>query len=185
MSGNSGIPCKKESTPKVIWFTGLSGSGKSSIADNVFAKLRGKNVRCYILDGDKLRAGLNKDLGFDKAGRYENIRRAGEIAKLFFDEGFTVLAAFISPYAESRNDVRSLFYENDFIEVFVKADIKTCIKRDVKGLYKKALDGQIPEFTGISDVYEEPQSPELILDTDRLSVDECVNKVLDFLIISN
>ena len=149
-----------------IWFTGLPSSGKSSIAIKTEEILFARKVRTYILDGDNLRHGLNKNLGFSPEDRKENIRRTGEVARLLVDAGIVVLTAFISPYIEDRNRARSLFNEGEFIEVFVKTSLKTCEARDTKGLYKKARERTIKEFTGISAPYEEPVNPELIIDTD-------------------
>ena len=166
----------------VIWLTGLPSSGKTTISTAIEQKLFKANVHVFRLDGDKMREGLNSDLGFSAEARTENIRRAGEVAKLFFEAGMIVLAAFISPYRKDREKVRALFHKGDFIEVYVKADIETCKKRDVKGLYKKALAGKIANLTGISGPYEKPLHPEIILDTDKFSVVEEVNKVIKFLI---
>jgi adenylylsulfate kinase len=165
-----------------LWFTGLSGSGKSSIALEVENLLYEYGVRSYVLDGDNIRHGLNKNLGFSPEDRNENIRRIGEVAKLFVDAGVVVMTAFISPYRADRDMVRALLDKNEFIEIFVKCDIATCEERDPKGLYKKARLGEIKEFTGISAPYEEPTSPELIVDT-SLEKDVKVNagKVFDYL----
>lgn len=165
-----------------VWFTGLSGSGKSTIAHVVEKKLFEKGKHVYVLDGDNIRHGLNKDLGFSPQDRTENIRRIGEAAKLFVDAGFIILCAFISPYKADRNNVRKLFPDNDFIEVYVKADIKTCEQRDTKGLYKKARQGDIKEFTGISAPYEPPVKPEIIIDTTiEPDVDLNADRIIKFL----
>lgn len=164
-----------------IWFTGLSGSGKSTIAVAAEAALREQGRLTYILDGDNIRQGLNNNLGFSPADRTENIRRIGEVAKLFTDAGVIVLTAFISPYREDRDQVREIMASGDFLEVHVSADVETCEKRDVKGLYKKARAGEIPNFTGISAPYEAPEKPEIVMDTGAQSVDESVAQLLGFL----
>jgi len=165
----------------VVWFTGLSGAGKSTLANAVDIKLYDLGVRSYVLDGDNIRHGLNKGLGFSEEDRKENIRRIGEVAKLFVDSGQIALTAFISPFREDRDNVRKLLDEDEFIEVYVKCSIDECEKRDPKGLYKKARNGEIPNFTGISSPYEAPESPELIIETDRLSVEEASDVVINFL----
>ena len=164
-----------------IWFTGLSGSGKSTVAVAAEAALREQGRLTYILDGDNIRQGLNSNLGFSSEDRTENIRRIGEVSKLFTDAGVIVLTAFISPYRDDRDQVRAIMAEGDFLEVHVSADVETCEKRDVKGLYKKARAGEIPNFTGISAPYEAPAKPELVLDTGAQSVDESVAQLLGFL----
>lgn len=148
-----------------LWFTGLSGSGKSSIAFETEKLLFERKAHTYVLDGDNIRHGLNSDLGFSAEDREENIRRVGEVARLFVDAGLIVLVSFISPFRKDRDRVRAIMPGGKFIEVFVKADLATCMARDPKGLYKKAQAGLIPEFTGITSPYEEPERPELILDT--------------------
>lgn len=165
----------------IIWFTGLSASGKSSIAVELERELYLRGYATYRLDGDNIRHGLNSDLGFTKEDRDQNIRRIGEVAKLMYDAGMIVSCSFISPHKEKRDFVRSLVPEGRFIEVFVKADIETCKKRDPKGLYEKAIKGIIPNFTGISAPYDEPENPEILIDTDKLSLEESVNKVIDTL----
>ncbi|MGQ9662144.1 MAG: adenylyl-sulfate kinase [Kiritimatiellia bacterium] len=162
----------------VIWFTGLSGSGKSTLAHAVEATLFERNVRTYVLDGDNIRHGLNKDLGFSPEDRQENIRRIGEVAKLFADAGFIAMTAFISPYIADRNLARSLNPPGTFIEVYCKCPLQTCEQRDPKGLYKKARSGLIKDFTGIDAPYEPPENPELVLDTGAESVETCVRKVI-------
>lgn len=164
-----------------IWFTGLSGSGKSTIAVAAEAALRKQGRLTYILDGDNVRQGLNSNLGFSPEDRTENIRRIGEVSKLFTDAGVIVLTAFISPYREDRDQVREIMAEGDFLEVHVSADVETCEKRDVKGLYKKARSGEIPNFTGISAPYEAPEKPELVMDSGAQSVEESVAQLLGFL----
>lgn len=165
-----------------IWFTGLSGSGKSSIARKLEEKLFERGIKTYVLDGDNIRHGLNNNLGFSPEDRTENIRRIGEVSKLFVDTGLVVMTAFISPYKEDRNNVRNLLANGEFVEVFVEASIETCEERDVKGLYKKAKAGEIKEFTGISAPYENPENPELILNTtEETDVNINAEKVLNFL----
>lgn len=162
----------------VIWFTGLSGSGKSTLAHAVEEALHQKGCRTFVLDGDNVRHGLCGDLGFSVKDRQENIRRIGEMAKLFMQAGIIVLTAFISPYREDRNRVRSMLGENDFIEVYCEASIDICETRDVKGLYKKARAGEIADFTGISSPYEAPETPELSLNTGVSSLESCVEQVM-------
>jgi adenylylsulfate kinase len=166
---------------RVIWFTGLSASGKSTLAHTVEEVLFAKGWYTYILDGDNIRHGLNSDLGFSEAARRENIRRIGEVAKLFVDAGVVVLAAFISPYQDDRDRVRALFEPDEFVEVYVKCDLATCESRDPKGLYRKARAGELPDFTGIDSPYEEPAQPELEIDTGRLSVMESVAMVVRYI----
>ena len=162
----------------IVWFTGLSASGKSTL-DNAFNRaLFERNKQAYVLDGDNIRHGLNNDLGFDEASRKENIRRIGEVAKLFVDSGQIVLTAFISPYRADRQIVRELVEEGEFIEAYVKASVEAFSERDPKGLYEKAKRGEIPNFTGVSAPYEEPENAEIILDTERYSIEECVEQLL-------
>ncbi|MGG0176196.1 adenylyl-sulfate kinase [Gottfriedia acidiceleris] len=165
----------------ILWFTGLSASGKSTIANEIAKALYHHNVQQYVLDGDNIRHGLNKDLGFTDFDRTENIRRIGEVAKLFVDNGQIVLTAFISPFIADRNIVRSLVEQDEFIEVYVECSVETCESRDPKGLYKKAKNGEIQNFTGISSPYEAPINPEITLNTDKQSVQECVETILQFL----
>ncbi len=165
----------------VLWFTGLSGSGKSTIANAVENKLYGLGISTYILDGDNLRKGLNQGLGFSAEDRKENIRRVGEVAKLFVDSGIVVLATFISPYRSDRETIRNNMDHGEFIEVYVDCSLENCEKRDPKGLYKRARKGEIKEFTGISSPYEKPVNPEIILDSNQYSVEECALQVIDFL----
>ncbi|WP_057912932.1 adenylyl-sulfate kinase [Peribacillus muralis] len=165
----------------VLWFTGLSGSGKSTIANAVAKELYNRSIRSYVLDGDNIRHGLNKDLGFSEADRTENIRRIGEVSKLFVDSGQFVLTAFISPFRADRQIVRDLLEEGEFIEVYIKCPIEECEVRDPKGLYDKARKGIIKDFTGIDSPYEEPEQPELILESSLYSVEECVEQVISFL----
>jgi adenylylsulfate kinase len=164
-----------------VWFTGLSGSGKSTIAVALEKALWDRGVRSYILDGDNVRHGLNKNLGFSPTDRTENIRRIGEVAKLFTDAGIVTLTAFISPYRADRDQVRAIMQAGDFIEVLVDCPLEECERRDVKGLYQKARAGQIPEFTGISAPYEPPLDPELTIRTAEQSPEESVGQVLAYL----
>jgi adenylylsulfate kinase len=164
-----------------IWLTGLSGSGKSTIAVAAEREIVNRGHLAYVLDGDNIRHGLNKNLGFSPEDRTENIRRIGEVAKLFVDAGVVVFTSFISPYRSDRDAVRALMPDGDFIEAYVSASLETCEERDVKGLYKKARAGQIPEFTGISAPYEAPEKPELVIHSDRQSVAESVAQVVAYL----
>ncbi len=164
----------------VIWYTGLSASGKSTLAHGVQNALFERGFRSYVLDGDNIRHGLNKDLGFSPEDREENIRRIGEVAKLFTDAGVIAMTAFISPYRGDRDKARALCPES-FIEVYVKCDLAVCEERDPKGLYKKARAGLVPEFTGISAPYEEPENAELVVNTSHESLDESVARVLSYL----
>ncbi len=164
-----------------IWLTGLSGSGKSTIAVAAEAALVERGRLAYVLDGDNIRHGLNRNLGFSPMDRTENIRRIGEVARLFTDAGVVVITSFISPYRADRDAVRAMMADGDFIEVYVAASLETCESRDVKGLYAKARAGEIPEFTGISAPYEAPERPELVLDTRSQSVEESVAHLLGYL----
>lgn len=165
--------------PLVIWLTGYSGSGKSTIASALEERLVKKyKAHTYLLDGDNIRTGLNAGLGFSEADRKENIRRIGEVAKLMVDAGLIVITAFISPYRADRDLVRNLFPEGEFWEVYVSCPLEVCKKRDPKGLYSKAVTGQIKEFTGVTSPYEEPLSPELVVKTDLNNVDECVDQII-------
>ena len=165
----------------ILWFTGLSASGKSTVANTVDHKLHSLGKRSFVLDGDNIRMGLNKNLGFSADDRAENIRRIGEVAKLFTHAGVLALTAFISPYRADRNAVRALLGPGEFIEVFMDTPIEICEARDPKGLYKKARAGQIKGFTGIDDPYEAPEKPELVLDGGKKSIDECADEVLAYL----
>jgi adenylylsulfate kinase len=164
-----------------VWLTGLSGSGKSSIATGAEHRLVERGHLAYVLDGDNIRHGLNRNLGFSPEDRTENIRRIGEVAKLFTDAGLIVFTSFISPYRADRDAVRALLEEGDFLEVYVAASLETCEGRDVKGLYRKARAGEIPEFTGISAPYEAPERPELVLDTNVQTVEESVGALVGHL----
>ncbi|AIC93403.1 adenylyl-sulfate kinase [Shouchella lehensis] len=165
----------------LLWFTGLSGSGKSTLANALDQVLYNNHLNSYVLDGDNIRQGLNQDLGFTDADRVENIRRIGEVSKLFVDAGTIVSTAFISPFENDRQRVRERFAENEFIEVYVKCDLEECEKRDVKGLYKKARAGEIPYFTGISSPYEAPSQPEIIVDTANETIEQSVEKLVNYL----
>ncbi|MDW8344922.1 MAG: adenylyl-sulfate kinase [Verrucomicrobiae bacterium] len=165
----------------VIWLTGLSGAGKSTIATELERELFHMGVHTYVLDGDNIRHGLSANLGFSPEDRTENIRRVAEVAKLFADAGVLVITAFISPYRDDRRLARSIMREGDFVEVYVNAPIEVCEQRDPKGLYKKARAGQIKNFTGIDAPYEPPENPEIIVHTDRLTVNECVTQIMDYL----
>ena len=164
-----------------IWLTGLSGSGKSTLAVAAEKVLADRGHHTYILDGDNIRQGLNNNLGFSPEDRTENIRRIGEVAKLFTDAGSLVFSSFISPYRSDRDAVREIMADGDFIEIYVAASLETCEERDVKGLYAKARKGEIPEFTGISAPYEEPERPELVVDTGGQSLDESVAVLIEYL----
>ena len=166
----------------ILWFTGLSGSGKSTLANAVNVALHKNGYSTYVLDGDNIRHGLCKDLGFSDVDREENIRRIGEVSKLFLDAGIIVLTAFVSPFRVDRDNARSLVGENDFIEIYCSADLEVCEKRDTKGLYAKARNGEINDFTGISSPYEDPQFPELKIDTGNLDIDKCVEIVTNLLV---
>lgn len=165
----------------VLWFTGLSGSGKSTLAHAVEQALYDKGCRTIVLDGDNIRHGLNKNLGFSPEDREENIRRIGEVARLFTQAGVIALTAFISPYRADRDNARELLNDGEFVEVYLKCAIDVCESRDVKGLYKKARAGEIKEFTGISAPYEEPLNPELVIDTAAETLEESTRKVLAYL----
>lgn len=172
----------KGQKPCILWFTGLSGSGKSTVANAVETKLLALNKHTYLLDGDNIRMGLNKGLTFSDEDRIENIRRIGEVAKLFVDSGTIVLSAFISPFAEDRKQVRDLVEEGEFIEVFIDTPLEVCESRDPKGLYEKARKGEIPNFTGISSPYEAPEDPEVYLKNDGIAIESAAEKVIDYLI---
>ena len=167
----------------IIWFTGLSGSGKSTLANEVASALHQNQHLTYVLDGDNIRHGLNKNLGFSPEDREENIRRIGEVANLFADAGVITATAFISPYRADREKVRSLLESGRFIEVYLACPVEECEKRDPKGLYKKARNGEIKNFTGIDSPYEIPKNPNLIVDTEKESINESVDKI--FIAIKN
>jgi len=163
----------------VLWFTGLSGSGKSTLANAMEKVLFDTNHNVIVLDGDNIRHGLCSDLGFSDDDRHENMRRIGEVAKLFVEAGTIVLAAFVSPYRKDRENVRSRFPHGDFFEVYCECDLEICEKRDPKGLYKKARKGEVENFTGISAPYEEPIKPDQVINTNKLSIDEEVIQIID------
>lgn len=172
----------KNQSPCLLWFTGLSGSGKSTIANALDVALFERGYHTFLLDGDNVRHGLNKDLGFSNEDRVENIRRIGEVSKLFTDAGMIVLSAFISPFTTDRRLVRNLFPAGEFIEVFMDTPLQTCEERDPKGLYEKARAGKIKHFTGVDSPYEAPERPEVRLDTSQMSVDDCVNRLISYLL---
>jgi adenylylsulfate kinase len=165
----------------VLWFTGLSACGKSTIANTVDHLLHSQGKHSYVLDGDNIRMGLNKNLGFSAEDRAENIRRIGEVAKLFAQAGNFTLTAFISPYRADRDKVRAIMGPGEFIEIYVDASLETCEKRDPKGLYKKARAGELKNFTGIDDPYEAPEKPELVLDSNNKGIDELAAEVVAYL----
>jgi adenylylsulfate kinase len=169
----------------ILWFTGLSGSGKSTLAHAIEECLHNRGCRTYVLDGDNVRHGLSSDLGFSQEDRTENIRRIGETAKLMMEAGIITLTAFISPYRKDRESVRNLMPYGDFIEIYCKASLETCEKRDVKGLYKKARAGKIDNYTGIDSPYEEPGKTEIEIETDRLNLKDSVQLVMQLLIKRN
>ncbi|NOR54703.1 MAG: adenylyl-sulfate kinase [Sulfurovum sp.] len=167
--------------PCILWFTGLSGSGKSTIANAVEVKLNELQRHTYLLDGDNIRMGLNMGLGFSDEDRIENIRRIGEVSKLFVDAGTLVLTAFISPFQKERDAVRALVEADEFIEVFIDTPLEVCESRDPKGLYKKARTGEIPNFTGISSPYEGPEKPEIHIKNDKISIEDVTQQIIDYL----
>jgi len=169
----------------VIWFTGLSGSGKSTLAYAVEELLHNIGCKTIVLDGDNIRHGLCSDLGFSRSDRKENIRRIGEMSKLFIESGVITMTAFISPFSNDRDNVKKILGDGDFIEVYVKCPIGICESRDVKGIYNKAKNGNIKNFTGISSPYEEPKEPDLIVDTSKETLDKSVDKVVNMLINKN
>lgn len=172
---------QKGHNPLVIWFTGLSGSGKSTIANLVEKQLFEQGIHTYTLDGDNIRGGLNSNLGFSEEDRTENLRRIAEVAKLFFDSGAVVLSAFITPLESDRKMIREIVGKKDFVEVFVNTSVEECEKRDVKGLYKKARAGEIENFTGISAPFEKPENPEVLINTEEETIEKSAQKVLDFI----
>jgi adenylylsulfate kinase len=165
----------------VIWFTGLSASGKSTLANALCKRLHMMGIKSYVLDGDNIRHGLNNNLGFSPEDRKENIRRIGEVAKLFVDAGLIVLTAFISPFRDDRDNARGLLNDGEFVEVYLKCPLKECERRDPKGIYRKVRAGQIANFTGISAPYEEPENPELIVDTENCDLEEASQILLNYL----
>ncbi len=166
----------------ILWLTGFSGAGKSTLAQALDQFLFQHSLQSFVLDGDNVRHGLCGDLGFSNNDRVENIRRVGEVAKLFLDAGVIVITAFISPFRQDRARVRSLVADQDFIEVFCSCPLDVCEKRDVKGLYKKARSGAITNFTGLTSPYEEPEAPEIVVNTSEQSIDECVGVIVDYLL---
>ena len=172
---------QKKHKPAILWFTGFSGSGKSTVANALEAALNQQGAHTYLLDGDNVRHGLCKDLGFSDADRVENIRRVGETAKLMVDAGLLVLTAFISPFKAERDMVRELVDEGEFIEVFIDTPLEVCESRDPKGLYKKARAGEIKHFTGIDSAYQPPVNPEIILDTSKNTLDQSVAQLITYL----
>lgn len=171
----------KDQKPCILWFTGLSGSGKSTIANAVECRLNEMQKHTYLLDGDNIRMGLNKGLGFSDEERIENIRRVGEVSKLFADAGLIVLTAFISPFQKERDTVRSLVKDDGFIEIFVDTPLPICELRDPKGLYRKARKGEIADFTGISSPYEAPAKPEIHILNDNTTPEEATMQIIDYL----
>lgn len=167
---------------RLIWFTGLSGSGKSTLAVQLEAELHALGFKTYLLDGDNIRSGLNKDLTFTDEGRIENIRRIGEVARLMLDAGVIVLSAFISPFKADRDQVRTIAGDDNYIEVFVDAPLEVCEQRDVKGLYRKARAGEVKNFTGIDSPYEVPADPDVVVNTGSLSVNASIEKLLDVIL---
>lgn len=168
--------------PRVIWFTGLSGSGKSTLATHLEFQLCAQNFKTYLLDGDNVRGGLNKDLDFSDDSRKENIRRIGEVSKLFLDSGLVVLSAFISPFEEDRNQVRTIVGSENFLEVFVDCPLEVCEQRDIKGLYKKARAGEVKNFTGITSPYERPRNPDITISTHLQNVNESLTLLIEYIV---
>lgn len=167
---------------KLIWFTGLSGSGKSTLAVQLEAHLYSLGYKTYLLDGDNIRSGLNKDLTFTDEGRVENIRRVGEVSKLMLDAGLVVLSAFISPFKTEREQVKQIVGAGNFIEVFVDTPLEVCEQRDVKGLYKRARAGEVKNFTGISSPYERPENPDVAIQTHKMSMDESLSVLIKLIV---
>jgi len=165
----------------ILWFTGLSGAGKSTLAHCVEETLHQMGCRTFVLDGDNVRHGLCGDLGFSMEDRAENIRRIAEVAKLMMEAGVITLTAFISPFRSEREKARLIFPHGEFLEIYCKCPLEVCEQRDVKGMYKKARDGQIKDFTGISSPYEEPDNPELVVETAKYTLEECTQQVIDML----
>lgn len=175
---------QKGQKPCILWFTGLSGSGKSTIANALERKLYAMGLHTYLLDGDNIRHGLNKDLGFTDEDRIENIRRIGEVSRLFVDAGLIVITAFISPFRKDRQSVKDLIEDREFIEIFIDTPLEVCERRDPKGLYKKARKGELSAFTGIDSPYETPLNPDLHILTEYQSVEESVEQIINFLYAS-
>ena len=171
--------------PFVLWFTGLSASGKSTLANIVEQKLFKMNYKTYLLDGDNIRHGLNSDLGFSEESRVENIRRIGEVSKLFLDAGIITLTAFISPFKSDLQLVRKLFNKGQFLEVFIDSSLEVCEERDPKGMYAKARSGEIKNFTGISSPYEPPENPEIHVINNSITLDEASEKIISYLVENN
>ena len=171
--------------PVIIWFTGLSGSGKSTLSHGLEQILLEKGLVAYVLDGDNVRQGLNKDLDFSDEGREENIRRISEVAKLMLDAGLIVITAFISPFEKDREFCRSIVGDDEFVEVYLNCSLEECERRDVKGLYKRARAGEIKKFTGIDSPYEVPNSSEISINTKKLTVDESLDSILNYLKMKN
>ncbi|RLA76941.1 MAG: adenylyl-sulfate kinase [Epsilonproteobacteria bacterium] len=171
----------KDQKPCILWFTGLSGSGKSTIANAVESRLLELGKHTYLLDGDNIRMGLNRGLSFSDEDRIENIRRIGEVSKLFVDAGTIVLTAFISPFQRERDAVRALVGEGEFIELFIDTPLAVCESRDPKGLYQKARKGEIPNFTGISSPYESPRKPEIHIVNDNITIDDITQQIIDYM----
>jgi adenylylsulfate kinase len=169
----------KNQIPTCLWMTGLSGAGKSTLANALEQELNKKNKHTYILDGDNLRHGLNSDLGFSEADRNENVRRAAEVAKLMVDAGLIVIVGLISPFKKERDWARCLFKDNQFKEIYISTSLEECEERDTKGLYKKARQGEVKDFTGIDSPYESPDNPDVIIDTQDKSVSDCVQLILE------
>lgn len=165
----------------IIWLTGLPASGKTTIAQELEKRLYEMGGHTYILDGDNVRHGLNRDLGFSQEARKENIRRIAEVAKLFCDAGIITICSFVSPYKEDRETARNLVEKSEFIEIFVKCPVEICIERDPKSMYKKALAGKMKSFTGVDDPYEVPETPDVVIETDRLTLNESVETILRYL----
>jgi adenylylsulfate kinase len=172
---------QKSQKPCTLWFTGLSGSGKSTIANALESRLNTMGKHTYLLDGDNIRHDLNKDLGFSDEDRVENIRRIGEVCRLFIDAGLIVISAFISPFRSDRQIVRELMEETEFIEIFIDTSLQICKERDPKGLYKKARKGEIPSFTGISSPYEAPSTPEIHIPTVNMSIEQSVDTIITYM----
>jgi adenylylsulfate kinase len=169
----------------VLWLTGLSGSGKTTIARKLEEHLVSEGHPCYVLDGDNIRHGLNSDLGFSESDRKENVRRISEVSALFADAGLIVITSFISPFKEDRQKARMKVPEGSFVEIYLDTSLEVCEKRDPKNLYKKARKGEIPDFTGINSPYEPPEKAEIVLDTDGLSLENCIDRILDYFLHNN